>query len=248
MANRPRLFIGSATESKHVAEALQAVLDAGLVEVTLWPDIFKVGEYTYEDLEDAAKSHDFAAFVFSPDDELTSRGVARAAPRDNVVYELGLFSGVQGRRHVFVVQAHGANVKIPTDLSGITFASYQPPDADENAHWDSALRPAARKISEAIRQRTAEAISSGQARTESAEQPPLELLGGDLLSAARAGLLESLPSRVSVGILVVHPVHGVGQVVGFDPLVLPDPVLRVRFESGIGLMPRSEFFSPKTTA
>lgn len=68
---------------------------------------------------------DFAAFIFARDD-WTSRSVPTpdspaagvASPRDNVVYEAGLFGGLVGMRRTFILHAKGA--KLPTDLLGLT--------------------------------------------------------------------------------------------------------------------------------
>jgi predicted nucleotide-binding protein len=42
------------------------------------------------------------------------------APRDNVILELGLFIGALGRQRVFMLIEQGMDVKIPTDLLGVT--------------------------------------------------------------------------------------------------------------------------------
>lgn len=126
MDRRLRVFVGSASESSHVAEAFQAVLPTD-IEVTLWPDVFNLGENTQDDLRDAAREHDFAVFVFSPDDEVTSRDETGMAPRDNVVFELGLFSSALGPRRTFVLKDAGASVKVPSDLAGVGYATYTAP-------------------------------------------------------------------------------------------------------------------------
>jgi Predicted nucleotide-binding protein containing TIR-like domain len=72
---------------------------------------------------------DFAAFVFAQDD-WTSKGAApdaaaaQASPRDNVVFEAGLFGGALGIRRTFILHARGA--KLPTDLLGLTSIRYDP--------------------------------------------------------------------------------------------------------------------------
>lgn len=50
-------------------------------------------QFARESLEIQAAQADFAIMVFSPDDKVFSQGKASAAPRDNVVVELGLFMG-----------------------------------------------------------------------------------------------------------------------------------------------------------
>ncbi len=49
----------------------------------------------------------------------------QASPRDNVVFEAGLFGGALGMRRTFILHAKGA--KLPTDLLGMTAVRY-PPD------------------------------------------------------------------------------------------------------------------------
>jgi CRP/FNR family transcriptional regulator, cyclic AMP receptor protein len=51
---------------------------------------------------------------------VTSRDKEQVAPRDNVVFELGLFMGCLDRSRVFLIKENGRDVKIPTDLLGIT--------------------------------------------------------------------------------------------------------------------------------
>ena len=72
---------------------------------------------------------DFAAFVFAHDDWTTNSasttgetGSGQASPRDNVVFEAGLFGGVLGMRRTFILHAHGA--KLPSDLLGLTCVRY----------------------------------------------------------------------------------------------------------------------------
>jgi hypothetical protein len=72
---------------------------------------------------------DFAAFVFAQDDWTSTSSKAsaepapgQASPRDNVVFEAGLFGGVLGMRRTFILHANGA--KLPTDLLGLTCVRY----------------------------------------------------------------------------------------------------------------------------
>ena len=46
----------------------------------------------------------------------------QASPRDNVVFEAGLFGGVLGMRRTFILHAKGA--KLPSDLLGLTCVRY----------------------------------------------------------------------------------------------------------------------------
>lgn len=72
-----------------------------------------------------ASDCDFAVLVLTPDDKTTSRGKVKAAPRDNVIYELGLFTGALGRERALVVVPSAVDIKIPTDLLGVTTLRYK---------------------------------------------------------------------------------------------------------------------------
>ena len=59
------------------------------------------------------------------------------SPRDNVIFELGLFMGVRGRRRIFpVVAARDINaLTIPTDLSGYIIPVLDPNKVDDEAYF-----------------------------------------------------------------------------------------------------------------
>ncbi len=121
----PALFIGCSVESLSIAEAIRARLGETEIEVTLWTDgVFKPSTFTLESLETQLARSDFAALVLAPDDEVTSRSQTAAAPRDNVVFELGLFMGALGHARTFVVKPRDTEVKIPSDLGGFIPLTY----------------------------------------------------------------------------------------------------------------------------
>jgi len=130
--DRMRMFIGSSTETLQIANAIQAGLAHDAVIVTVWTnEVFGPSKFFLESLEDATNNADFAVLVVGPDDKVTSRGEDLDAPRDNVIFELGLFMGAVGRRRVFIVMPRGGELKIPTDLLGlnpITYAIGDPKD------------------------------------------------------------------------------------------------------------------------
>ena len=132
---RVRLFVGSSTETLQIANAIQAGLAHDAVTVTVWTNhVFGPSKFFLESLEDATQNADFAVLVVGPDDKVTSRGEDLDAPRDNVIFELGLFMGAVGRRRVFIVMPRGGELKIPTDLLGlnpITYALGDPKDLAE---------------------------------------------------------------------------------------------------------------------
>ncbi|MFC9335922.1 TIR domain-containing protein [Arthrobacter sp. NPDC057009] len=120
------VFIGSSSEGQDVAHRLAAGLDhSGLTESTVWTHgVFRQGQHPLAALVDRAKAADFAVMVLSPDDDVESRSSKARAPRDNVVFELGLFMGSLGPERTYMVLPAGVNLKLPTDLSGITYLPY----------------------------------------------------------------------------------------------------------------------------
>jgi len=121
----PILFVGSSTEGLPVAREVQNQLKHDQVEFRLWTTgVFGPGGITIDSLLDQVAVADFAVFVFGPDDTVASRELTHAAPRDNVILEMGLFMGRIGRQRVFMLKEHGTDLKIPTDLLGVTPLTY----------------------------------------------------------------------------------------------------------------------------
>jgi predicted nucleotide-binding protein len=122
---KPKIFVGSSTEGATIAAAIrdQLVSDA---ELTLWTDkIFLPGRYILETLEEQAPKHHFAILVASPDDRVVKRGKFTPAMRDNVLLEFGLFTGALGRRRAFLIAPDDPKIDIPSDMMGITYATYE---------------------------------------------------------------------------------------------------------------------------
>lgn len=131
-SSRPRVFIGSSSEALRVAEAIHSNLDLEF-ECTVWNQgVFGLSTMNLESLEQQIGDADFAVLVVSPDDTTESRGNATASPRDNVIFELGLFMGALGRKRTFVVQPRNKKIKIPSDLLGVVVATYEDERSDGN--------------------------------------------------------------------------------------------------------------------
>ena len=122
---RPKVFIGSSTEGLKFAQTIQLLLDKKC-EVTIWSQgIFGLSQGTLESLVIALEKFDFAILFLTPDDMTTSREETQQSPRDNVLFELGLFVGGLGRNRTYIVYDRTKHIKIPTDLAGITAATFQ---------------------------------------------------------------------------------------------------------------------------
>lgn len=124
---KPKLFIGSSEEGLEIARAIEVQLEKD-AEVTIWKDgVFGLGRGTLESLEKALCQFDFAVLVLTPDDMILSREVISQSPRDNILLELGMFCGRIGRERTFIVYNRDIDIKLPSDLAGVTTADFGNP-------------------------------------------------------------------------------------------------------------------------
>lgn len=145
---RPVLFIDSSRESLTIAQAIQLGLRHHDSVVRVWTDgAFGASRFPMEDLEREVNRSDFAVLLIGPDDKVTSREKDYEAPRDNVVFELGLFMGHLWRERTFIVEPRGVDLKIPSDLLGLNPIEYRPPsEPDELAPEIAPVCTALREI------------------------------------------------------------------------------------------------------
>jgi hypothetical protein len=126
--DKPRIFLGSSGKQAKLLQALTRGLE-DIAHVEPWTTSFNPGTTTLERLLELTREVDFAAFVFARDDWTANSpsasdptGSGQASPRDNVVFEAGLFGGVLGMRRTFILHASGS--KLPSDLLGLTCVRY----------------------------------------------------------------------------------------------------------------------------
>jgi len=137
-------------EGKYIADAIQANLEY-FAWCTIWEHAFDASGVTIESLLTWCTDTDFAVFVFSEDDIVKMRSSQHAVPRDNVVFESGMFMGELGRDRVFIVVPRDVrDFHMPTDLSGFTSVNYESARAKRKGETDAALTTAANKIEMAI--------------------------------------------------------------------------------------------------
>jgi CAP12/Pycsar effector protein, TIR domain len=128
--NKPRIFLGSSGQQAKLLEAITRGLE-DIADVEPWTTTFNPGRSTLDRLVELSQEVDFAAFVFAQDDWTTTdvSESGQASPRDNVVFEAGLFGGALGIRRTFILHANGS--KLPTDLLGLTSVRYDPDTGPE---------------------------------------------------------------------------------------------------------------------
>ncbi|MEU6225490.1 TIR domain-containing protein [Streptomyces sp. NPDC047042] len=161
---RPRIFIGSSGEAKDIAHALREALSTTAAPTAWFDRAFAASTTVIERLDEIAQSEiDGAVLVLTADDLRTRDGTTSWTPRDNVVFELGLFIGALGRERTFgLLCGHCAtNLALPSDLLGVTWVHYQDPRCHGAApspdavtylgQLANAVRPAADQILEALK-------------------------------------------------------------------------------------------------
>src|SRR6266571_3631565 len=203
-----RIFLAYASEDAVIADAVQGNLErAGRSRghrllITKWELTGKLGESTLKGLLEQANKNDFGIFLLTPIDPSNLRGANRLIARDNVVFELGLFTGHKGTSRALM------------------------------------LRPEA----------SARATTKSQAPTTepapSNSMSALEKLAASLIADASRGRLAPITATsLRRGLLVVHGLHGIGQVVAFDPKTSTELYVTVDFGSATGVVSIDELYA-----
>jgi hypothetical protein len=150
MEHKPRIFIGSASSGIQVAEKLKVELSNwAICDTWAQTGVFGLNKNYLDQLLEHLNLYDYCVMVATGADETTSNGVTRISPRDNVIFELGLFMGRLGRDRTFYVFEEGA--KLLSDFEGITLPKF--PRRKGKAQ-DNAISVCAAKIKEHIDNRT----------------------------------------------------------------------------------------------
>jgi hypothetical protein len=96
-------------------------------EAIIWEhELLAPSRTAIEDLEKQARNFDFAVFILTGVDERKMRGATSPVPRDNLLFELGLFVGLLGRERVFYFISTERTPLLPTDILGTTGLEFTP--------------------------------------------------------------------------------------------------------------------------
>lgn len=128
---KKRLFIGSSSEELKLAEQVKGILENDF-EVTIWNDnvwdtsVFKLNQNFLADLLKASLAFDYGILLGTTDDKVFFREKEMLQPRDNVLFELGLFTGRLGTsKCAFLIDK---KIKLPSDFVGLTLARFDKND------------------------------------------------------------------------------------------------------------------------
>jgi hypothetical protein len=124
---KKKIFIGSSSEELSIAEKVRDQLQPNF-DVTIWNEkvwdtsVFKINQNFLADLLKASLQFDFGILIGTTDDKVIFRGEEVMQPRDNVIFELGLFTGRLGTsKCAFLIEK---DVKLLSDFKGLTLAYF----------------------------------------------------------------------------------------------------------------------------
>lgn len=121
-----RVFIICSVEALPIARTVENHFEHDKFFVKIWTEgVFRASRYPIESLEEQLDESDFAIAIAQADDQITARGETQGTPRDNVIFELGLFVGRLGRMRSFLLEPRGDEVRLPSDLTGLTTIGYR---------------------------------------------------------------------------------------------------------------------------
>jgi TIR domain/Predicted nucleotide-binding protein containing TIR-like domain len=119
---KPTVFVSSSTESRPLVKYLKEDLSSDATVIT-WADApFSLAQPPLAQFSQSLSGADFVVFLVDLAAAARTRGATEVQPRDNIIFELGLFIGRLGPGRVLVVDItrDDDSFRLPTDLSGLT--------------------------------------------------------------------------------------------------------------------------------
>jgi hypothetical protein len=193
MSAKPKIFVASSREAKHLAEAVQQNLE-DYADVTVWDqDAIEPTENVIDGLIRNCRQSQFGVFVISPDDQAMIRNQEVDIVRDNVILELGMFMGRAGKERSFLIRPNSpSKVHLPSDLDGLTPERY---NARSDDNFRAALAPACTRIRNAITRQTNSQLSTHEAYLNSLVRFSLE-------TVCRAMGVPSTPEEAALRVFI----------------------------------------------
>lgn len=128
-----KVFIGSSGEQKKLVEWMTEFIRTeynGKIEPIPWTVPWPGGQYILENLLNFIESTDAAVLFWTADDKTWYRNTERHEPRDNLIFEAGLFLAAHGRERTqlmvptYTEGDRRKEVAIPSDVAGMTWNPY----------------------------------------------------------------------------------------------------------------------------
>lgn len=126
-----KIFIGSSKEGLDIAKQVSeqiSIICGDWLTVELWSDggVFQMNKSALDSLINASRRFDYGLLIATRDDRATVRRRKFWIPRDNVMFEMGMFLGSLGLTRAFLL-VENSN-KLPTDYNGITVGYFNRKD------------------------------------------------------------------------------------------------------------------------
>jgi hypothetical protein len=125
-----KIFVASSAEAACPGGPLENVCELleGEGHTPLpWKEAFPLGKNQLDSLHDVAYSVDAAIFILTGDDKTWYRETLSTTPRDNLIFEYGLFSGHLGNGSAIALLSGASKPRMPSDLNGITWGNLDKP-------------------------------------------------------------------------------------------------------------------------
>lgn len=130
---KKRIFIGSSSEELELANKAKEILNQEF-DVTIWNDnvwetsVFKINSNFLNSLLKASLQFDFGILLGTTDDKVIHRDKVVLQPRDNILFELGLFIGRLGlSKSAFVIDK---DISVLSDMTGISLVEFEKHNQD----------------------------------------------------------------------------------------------------------------------
>jgi len=129
MPQKKTIFIASSTPAIPLAEDLALYIERRLkssVQIRRWwKKQFRPGKTLFDSLAKHTTQCDFAIVLLTKDDYAEKKGRKLFSPRDNTIFELGLFAGELGIERCFMV-CNTKAIALPSDVEGVLRSDISP--------------------------------------------------------------------------------------------------------------------------
>ena len=122
-----KLFIGSSSEGLKIARQVRDIITdqcGDWLDCIIWDEgkVFSFNKSFLDSLVRASRKYDYGILVATANDIVQSRNSTKKVPRDNVIFELGLFLGSLGLKRAFIFT--DSKSILPSDFNGIAIPKF----------------------------------------------------------------------------------------------------------------------------
>ncbi len=135
LEKRRDLFLAYSSKLQGTADRIRTMAEQSGATIWDWRRESVGGKTILEQVEEAAGRTSGGIFLFTRDDVMKGAR-AKAAPRDNVIFEAGFFVRAKGHARVLIIREEGA--KMPADLGGVVYETLS--DRSDTSGLDERIR------------------------------------------------------------------------------------------------------------